>query len=435
MIPEFESQGRQRGPNRVGLVASERCLFVRMHRSAHTILLILITLLLFFGVTMLYSTSYSVFGETKLARQLTWIGLGSVGALVLRYLDYRQVVRKSGFCLSLLGVALLYLTLVSVIHKFVPGADGWINRLPLISGPVKGSFRWLRLGPFSIQPSEFARLGIIVYLADYYHRHARHVQEFWRGFLRPMMVVGLVTLLVLLGKDLSSTVVTGAIVFCLAFVGGVPMRYLVLIVVMGVVVFLGAVKASPERVSRLTSYRNPEQLQQTEGYQLWASQLALGSGGWTGVGFTGSRMKQRYLPEAHTDFIVAIVGEELGYIGVGSLILLYLAIIGTLFAIGFQAPDRAGMMLASGVALSVGLQALVNISVVSGFFPTTGVTAPFVSYGGSSMLVSLLGIGLMLSVSRNSGKDAHPESQHSVPPMSYGRLFRPQAGKRPAKTV
>jgi cell division protein FtsW len=149
---------------------------------------------------------------------------------------------------------------------------------------------------------------------------------------------------------------------------------------------------------RFTVYRNPEQSQNAEGYQLWHSQLALGSGGLGGLGFTRSRMKQHYLPEAHTDFIVAIVGEELGFAAVAALILVYCLLVGAVLWAGALSGDRTGVLLCVGVALSIGFQAFVNISVVSGFCPTTGVTAPFLSYGGSSMLALMTSIGLVLNV-------------------------------------
>ena len=275
-----------------------------------------------------------------------------------------------------------------------------LGRLPLVRGPTKGSFRWLQVGFVSVQPSEFAKPAVILFLADYFGRRARHVAEFRRGFLRPMLAAGSILGLIFLGKDLSVTVITGTVVFVLAFVAGVRLRYLTLLAAAGLILVLLALQSSPERMRRLTVYRAPEEAQHREGYQLWNSQLALGSGGWTGLGFTRSRMKQFYLPEAHTDFIVAIVGEELGYLAVASLILTYCLLLATTVWIAVLAADRQGLLLASGVGLSIAVHAFVNISVVSGFGPTTGVTAPFLSYGGSSMIASLLGIGLVLSVSR-----------------------------------
>ncbi len=385
-----------------------------MQRTASTILTILIVLLLFFGIVMLYSTSYSAFGEDKLARQLTWIVVGGAGAMLLRSLDYRVLGRLSWVGLAAVSLVLAYLALAQFLYGYGE-LRPIVDNFPFVAGQIKGSFRWLRFGPFKLQPSEFAKPAIILFLADYYNRRTRHVHEFWRGFLRPMMMVGCCLGLILLGRDLSTTVITGAVIGILAFVAGVRLRYLLPVFA---AVFLGgmwvltadpvhiAKVLSKERAARIVAYRDPEAEPLGDGYQLWSSQLALGSGGGRGLGFTNSRMKQRYLPEAHTDFIVAIVGEELGYIGVLALLLLYVAIMVVAFWLAGLVPDRTGMLICVGVGLFIGLQAFVNISVVSGFCPTTGVTAPFVSYGGSSMVASLLGFGLILSVVRIGMRDA-----------------------------
>ena len=288
---------------------------------------------------------------------------------------------------------------------------GIAGHLPFISGPTKGSFRWLRLGPISLQPSEFAKPILILFLADHFARSARYIQEFKRGFLIPMGIAGGVIALILLGKNLSISVITSVVVAGLAFVAGVRMRYLAALAALGVVAVIALVKIDPERMSRLTVFRNPEAHQQGEGYQLWTSQLAMGSGGLRGMGFTNSRMKQFYLPEAHTDFIVAIVGEELGFLAVSVLILAYGLLMAAAFWIAALASDRQGILLSVGIGLSLGLHAFVNIGVVSGFGPTTGVTAPFLSYGGSSMLNSLLCVGLLLSVSRTSERE---QDQHDL---------------------
>jgi len=371
-----------------------------MHRTASTVLLMLVLLLLLFGTVMLYSTSYTAFETGKLARQLTWIAMGGIGALVLWRLDYRPIARMSWVFIVLVALSLAYLAAVALLYKTELIPRDMVAKLPLVGGPIKGSFRWLRFGPASLQPSEFAKLFLVLFLADYYNRRARHAHEIWRGFLRPLAIAGFVIGLVFLGKDLSTTAITGAIVLSVMFVAGVRLRYLGLVAIFGLL-FVGVmIKASPERMARMMAFRDPEAHQYDDGYQLWVSQLALGSGGVGGVGFTKSRMKQLYLPEAHTDFIVAIIGEELGFAGIMFVLTLYACTMLAAFWIGLQAVDRTGLLLGVGVGLGIGLQAFVNISVVSGFCPTTGVTAPFLSYGGSSMLAALLSIGILLSVAR-----------------------------------
>jgi cell division protein FtsW len=244
-----------------------------------------------------------------------------------------------------------------------------------------------------------------------------------------MVVAGAVILLVLLGGSLSVTIITGGVVFILAFVAGVRLRYLVLVIATGLLLFGSVILISPTRMSRFTSFLNAEQVQAGDGYQLWHSLLALGSGGWRGLGFTQSRMKKFYLPEAHTDFIVSIVGEELGYLWVALLILTYVLLTFSVFWVSGQAMDREGSLICAGVGASLGLHAFVNLSVVSGMLPTTGVTAPFVSYGGSSILASGIGIGLVLSVSRLSEAFQNERDQQissdvfHAPPPPPKKLF------------
>ncbi len=378
-----------------------------MHRVARTALLVLLGGLLIFGVCMLYSTSFAVYGEHFLKRQLMWVALGLAVAALVYTMDYRGLGRHSGFLLTLIGFALAYLAGAYLLHRADWFPDKLFAALPLVPDvPTKGSFRWLRYGPLSMQPSEFAKPFLVLYLSDYYSRHARHVQQFKRGFLRPVLVSGAILGLVFAGRDLSTTVITGMLVVALMFVAGVRVRYLVLVILAGLLFIWAVLAVSPERKRRFTVYQDPEPYQRTEGYQLWHSQLALGSGGVTGLGFTDSRMKQFYLPEAHTDFIVAIVGEELGFVWVVLLLVWYCLLTGVILWIAGLAADRMGVLICVGVGLFIGIQALINVSVVSGFAPTTGVTAPFLSYGGSSMIASLLGIGLVLSVSRVSAREA-----------------------------
>jgi cell division protein FtsW len=170
----------------------------------------------------------------------------------------------------------------------------------------------------------------------------------------------------------------------------------------GVGMFVAMINIFPERMRRITSFLDPEAVAQGEGYQLWNSLLALGSGGPYGQGFTESRMKLEYLPEAHNDFILAIVGEELGFLGLCAVIILYLAFLYGSFKVAAEATDYRGMIIATGLGLGICLHGMVNIGVISGAFPTTGVTAPFLSYGGSSMLSALVSVGIIMSVARET---------------------------------
>ncbi len=373
-----------------------------MHRAARTFFISMVAFLLVLGLTMLYSTTYDVYGETLLLRQLVWIVIGTGGALLINIFDYRKLSKYSTVLLAGLAVALTYLAVANLLHhqQMPESARILARNLPFVSGLHVGSARWLGVGNLRFQPSEFATLAIILFLALYFSSHSRHLHTFHRGFFKPMAIVGSVVLLILLGGDLSTTAITGTMIFGLCFVAGVRLRFLSLIVILGAVMVLAALYFSPGRMDRLLYYRNPEKYQSHETYQLWSSQLAIGSGGWGGLGFTESRMKRRYLPEAHTDFIIAIIGEELGFIGLTTVILMYAGMIFSVLWIGAMAVDRQGVLICCGVALALGLRAFVNIGVVSGFLPTTGVTAPLISYGGSNAVASLLGIGLALNVGR-----------------------------------
>ena len=375
---------------------------------------------------MLYSTSYATYGQELIQRQLLWLALGTIGAFVIRYVDYRLFARFSPLLLLLLGGSLLYLALANLCYDADVIPKTWFGYLPLLAdSPTKGSYRWLHFGFASVQPSTFAQVAIILFLADYWNRHARHILEFWRGFAKPLGGIGLVVLLILSGGDLSTTVITGALVFALSFIAGVRLRYLMLALCAGGLVAGMAIMHNPERMSRLTGFRDPQLHKYEEGYQLWSSQLALGSGGWTGVGFTESRMKQNYLPEAPTDFIVAILGEELGFIGVMALLAGYAAFFIVACRIAAAAVDRTGMFIAVGIGMSTVLHAFVNLSVASGYGPTTGVTAPFLSYGGSSLVVCLAEVGLLLSILRISGKQTlEEEMQAAVQPTPAVNLAR-----------
>ena len=395
-----------------------------MHRTVRAVVGGLVFLLLLCGVVMLYSTSFAACSEYYLKRQAMWVALGALTAAGLACCDYRTLGRFSWLLLALVAAALAYLALAHVLYK-IGFTKALVAHLPLVGGPTKGGFRWLHIGQFSLQPSEFAKPILVLFLADYYQRCARHTLELRRGFLVPLFCSGAVIGLVFLGKNLSTTMITGSIMVVMMFVAGVRLRYLLLLALLGAAFFALVVSTSAEHRRRMTTYRNPEPIQQGEGYQLWHSQLALGSGGWSGLGFTQSRMKQYYLPEAHTDFIVAIVGEELGFLAVLGLILLYCCLGGSIFALASLAQTKGAILMCVGIGWTLAFQAFVNIGVVSGFGPTTGVTAPFLSYGGSSMLSCMAAVGLLFSVSRISEQQA---MQRELQELGFARsLAQPRA--------
>ncbi len=395
---------RGRGVTGGEIRLSDECLMNALRRIAPYGLMMTVALLTAFGIAMLYSTTAHMAAERLLTRQFIWIVGGVCGACAINLVGYRRLGRWSLWLLLAVAVPLCLLALghaLEIVLKKAGISSAWLGSIPIIgSGARGGAWRWLDFGPFTVQPSEFAKILLILFLAHYYSANPRYVDDWRRGLLRPLALVGGVLVVVLLGGSLSITAITGSVVLAMLFVAGIRLRYFLIFVVAGLALLLAVTYVSKERLGRLTTYRNPELYAKKGGYQLYHSQLALGSGSWRGVGFNRSTMKEYYLPEAHTDFILAIVGEELGYFGLLTVIVLYLLLMGFAFAIGITAADREGMLLGFGVGFSLGMHGFANLGVVSGLLPTTGVTAPLISYGGSSMLATWLGIGLLIGVAR-----------------------------------
>jgi len=343
-----------------------------------------VLLLTFFGLMMVYSSSgvrslqetgsstYYVFKQSVAAL----LGLGLL--YLATHFDYRRL-RHPAVIWSALGVCLL------------------LQVAALMSGS-----RWLRFGLFSFQPSELARLVMLVYLADLLVRKQDRVREF-RGFLVPTLALLLFFCsLILMTPDLGTTVTIMLITLCLFFMAGVPKRSLAVMSLTGAAAVMALAWISPYRWKRIVAFRNPELDPQGGGYQILQSLSAVGSGGITGSGLGESQQKLFFLPEPHTDFIFAVIGEELGLIGCLLLVSAFLILLWRGVRIALNAPDSFGTYLAAGITLSLVLQAFINMGVVLALLPTKGLTLPFVSYGGSSLLVSLLAAGLALNVSQHA---------------------------------
>ena len=364
--------------------------------------LIFIASLLFLiglGLPMVYSATVHNYEARLFWNQIVWLVIASCIAFGISLLPFRLLVRYSFWALLIVGCMLFYLALAWLINKLCPGS---LQYFPMCS-EVKGAVRWLRLSIGShvlqIQPSEFAKVCLLLFLAAYYGTLPREeIKKFVPGILLPGCTVGAVLFLILMGKDLSSTVIPGATCLAMMFYAGVRIHYLLIITVLGLLVGGLAIKMSPERLSRMTSYRNPEAEQLGDAFQLWRSQLGMGGGGLKGRGFSKGVIKT-FLPEAHTDFIVAVIGEELGFLGVSLVFFLYLTLSTSIVFIARQCRGRPEMLLCLGIATLFCMQALINIGVVSGWCPTTGVTAPFLSYGGSSLMVLMICSALVIKVS------------------------------------
>lgn len=360
-----------------------------MWRTA-TIIIAIALVLITLGIVMLASTSgfqaQTQYGDAYyfVKRQALWLAIGLLAAFVTARLDY-HVWRPLAVPMAVVLVFLLLLVL-----------------LPGIGVNVKGSSRWLRLGPLTFQPSELAKFVSVNLLAWWMAHVRRRAGEFTYGLLIPIICLGAILLLIFVEPDFGTTMLVGAVGMALMFVGGSHVAYLALAAVAGLVVFSLAIMEDAERMRRIIAFINPEKYAQDEAFQLLNAIYAFVVGGGAGVGFGMSLQKRFYLPEAHTDFIFAILGEELGLAASLGVVLLFVALLILGMRVSFRAPDKYGKLLAFGITLMITLQAAINIGVVTGCLPTKGLPLPFISFGGTSMLVTLAMTGVLVNISTHS---------------------------------
>jgi len=283
----------------------------------------------------------------------------------------------------------LVISFVFLVLLFVPG----------LGIKVGGASRWLRFGAFAFQPSELAKLSLALYIAYSIAKKGVKMNIFSKGFLPHLFVAGAFMILILLQPDLGTSVIIGCWILILLFVGGVNFFQLISALLLFVPVLFWLIWQADYRLKRWWAFLNPWEDPRGLGFQIIHSFLAFGSGGIFGVGLGNSKQKLLYLPEPHTDFIVAILAEELGLVGLAFIIILFCILIMRGIKIALDARDLYSSYLAMGISSLIGLQVLVNMGVVMGLLPTKGLTLPLISYGGSSLLVTLLGIGILLSIS------------------------------------
>jgi len=355
--------------------------------------------LLGISLTVVYSATIAEKGETIFYLQARWIIIGMITALIISFLPLEKLMKRAHWGLLLVGIPLAYMACASIAYKLNPD---FLNFFPFVPY-VKGAVRWIRVPLIGqVQPSELSKVALIFFLASYYGcRSKKETRDFLSGVLIPGIPCGIILILILLGHDLSTTVITGLTIFLIMFIAGVRLKFLVPIVILGFAVGCVAIATSPERQSRITSFRNPEQHKNGDAYQLWRSVLSLGNGGLRGHG-AGAGTVKTFLPEAHTDFIIAVIGEEFGFFGIFLVFFLYTVLCTSIVFIGQQCRLQPDMLLCMGISAFISIQALINIGVVSSSLPTTGVTAPFISYGGTSMLVLLAMAGIVLNISRRN---------------------------------
>jgi cell division protein FtsW len=360
---------------------------VKGKRRIDFILLIVAIALVGIGIVMVYSTSAIIAGDRFgdpyyfLKRQALYAGVGSV-LMILMIFFSSDVLRRFAYPIFILSILFL-------IAVLIPG----------IGHRAGGSMRWLKTGGFSFQPSEFAKLGLIIFLAYFVTKKEEKIQSFSFGFLPIVLLSGLVIALVMKEPDFGAALFLTAMVFLLLFISGARVIYILgslLLVAPVTYYFLMNVEY---RFKRLMSFVRPWDDPTGTSFQIIQSFLSFGSGGLFGLGLGEGRQKLFFLPAPHTDFIFSIIGEELGLVGAMVVVLLFFILTLRGIQIGLSLEDRFGTYLALGITFMISLQAVINMGVVLGLLPTKGLTLPFVSYGGTSLIVNLVGLGILLNLS------------------------------------
>ena len=353
-------------------------------------ILLTISVLCAFGLVMIFSASYYYAQHYSganndsfyyLKRQLVYLLIGYPVMLLVSLIDYRIIER--------LRSVFLAISLILLIAVLLWGQD------------LNGGKRWLNIAGISIQPSELAKFGLMIFMCSYMSRHKNEMNTFRFGMLPMLIAIGFIAGLVMLQPNMSMAVIIGFIGVVLLYLGGCDIKQLLILGVLAIVAVLVLAYAQPYRVARMTSFGNPELDPQGSGYQLLQSYYAIGSGGFFGKGLNNSYQKLLYMTYGESDFIFAILCEEFGFIGGLVVILMYAWIVFRGIVIAMRCRNRFGSLLAAGISIVFGFQVFVNIGVVTGLLPTTGQALPFISAGGTSLLVFLAAMGLLLSISRD----------------------------------
>lgn len=357
-------------------------------RSVEILLVVSVILISIFGIIMIYSAS-SIWAEYKYNDPLKYVknqALFFIIGLILMFLvskiNYKFYLKKSN--ILLIGCIIL------LILVLIPGV-GMVRN---------GSRSWFGIGSFGIQPSEFTKLALIIFTSKYLMNNEKNMKNIKKGVLPILCVLIFVFGLIMLQPDFGTGMIIVISIIGLLFVGGVSMKFFIGLGIIGVLGITGLIIIAPYRLARILSFLNPWSDPLGSGFQIIQSLYAIGPGGLFGFGFLNSRQKHFYLPEPQTDFIFSIISEEFGFLGIVIVVILFLTIIITGFKISKNCKDLFGKYLSFGIMFQLSFQALLNLMVVVGLIPVTGVTLPFLSYGGSSLLITLCSIGVILNISR-----------------------------------
>jgi len=369
---------------------------------------ILATAVVLLGIGLVMVASTAPASNPAQARYLVlkhtlWLAASLVALLLAYSVDYHR--------LRPFTVPLLLASLASLVAVLFVGAT------------VNGAKRWFRVGELSLQPSEFCKLALCLYMADFLAREQERIKTFFKGFVQPMLIMGVAFVLILKEPDFGTALLIAMVTFGMLYVAGIRMIHVVPGVIASAPLLVYIAMRMPHVWQRIVTFLNPWAEPQGAGYQIVQSLIALGSGGLTGLGLGNSRQKLLYLPEASSDFVFAIIGEELGLVGAATVVALFALLFWCGLKVARRAPDLYGSLLAFGITFTIGLQAVVNIAVVTCSAPTKGIALPMVSAGGSALVATMAALGLLMNVA------SHIEAE--TPPAELGavKLTRRKAAR------
>ncbi len=352
-------------------------------RVSSTLLVAFSFILTAYGLLILFSTSQSLKnGMSLFYKQCIWLTISFFAFWICSHVNLIKVKPFS----NLIGI----MTLISLIFVLIPG----------ISRSVKGAHRWIEFGGFRIQPSEPAKIGFIIFFSYFITHYMSQIEDFIKGFLRPLIIVGTFCLLLILEPDFGTTALFGTVAVILLFIRGVKLKFIIPAIILCLTLFGLAIFFNPIRMNRIIAFLDLENNRLNGSYQLWQSLIAFSSGGWFGRGIGQGRQQFFFLPEAHTDFIGAILGEELGILHVLFILFCFGFICFNSFFIIKRLGDPYLFYLGLGAACFLTAQVFINLGVITGLLPTKGIALPFLSYGGSNLLTSYCLIGLIINLSR-----------------------------------
>ena len=372
-------------------VAGYRVTDIRRLEPANVIMCLVATLLVI-GIIMIYSTSSAKVADSALTmnttflRHVMWVTIAIIGMLIMMRVDYHylQKYRTVIFVVALIGLAVVL--------------------IPAIGTVTYGARRWIRVGAFGFQPSEFAKLAMVIFISGYITKNREKMSTFARGFVIPIILIGIVSLLILKEPDFGTAMFISMISFLLIMTGGTRIVYVIFAMIASIPHIYQIMHNIPTyRHNRLLAFLDPWKDPMGIGYQIIQSWIALGSGGVVGLGMGESRQKLFFLPMSGNDFVFSIIGEEFGFVGTTSIIVMFALLTWQGIRICKATSDSFGFFLSLGITISLAFQAAINIAVVTGSVPTKGLPLPFISTGGSSILLSMLGIGILLNIAKQSG--------------------------------